>query len=311
MTVSIADRLRFDPATGTVIRTPPGSGYGYWVGGHKVTHQDGRFVLFCRERRPLEFGRGGSCSVAISEDGIDFETVWTADKSAFDASSLEVGHVVRHREDEWRLYISYERAGTTTWRIDVLQAADPAEFVAQSRRTVLQPQHFGIGWIKDPWVVRTDDGGYDLYAAVPARGAPSVDEDGISIGPEDATVLARSSDGLIFERLEYVYEAAMDGSWHGHRGRLDCLFPFEDGWVGTFSGGRTMYDNYEEPCGLVAGPDRHSLTRVDTAGPWVQSPYGCVRYVFGVPVGDAVYFYYEYTTEDGSHDLRVSVVRPG
>ena len=133
----------------------------------------------------------------------------------------------------------------------------------------------------------------------------------VSIGPDDASVLARSDDGTYFETLDYVYEAAMDGSWHGHRGRLDCLFPFEGQWVGTFSGGRTMYDNYEEPCGLLAGPDRSTLSRIDTGGPWIESPYGIVRYVFGLPVGNRVHFYYEYTTEDGSHDLRVSVVEPG
>ena len=308
----LAERLRFEPRDGTVIRTPPGSGYGYWVGGHKVTHDPatGRYVLFYRERRPLEYGRGGSCAVAVSDDGVEFETVWSADKSAFDASSLEVGHVVRHSDREWRLYISYERAGTDTWRIDMLSAADPSQFDAQTRRTVLQPQHFGLPWIKDPWIVRTDGGGYDLYAAVPARQEAALDGDLIAIGPEDATVLAASEDGVYFETVEYVYEAAMDGSWHGHRGRLDCLFPFESGWVGTFSGGRTMFDNYEEPCGLLAGPDRSTLKRIDTGGPWVRSPYGIVRYVYGLPVGGSLYFYYEYTTEDGSHELRVSVVDP-
>ncbi len=72
-----------------------------------------------------------------------------------------------------------------------------------------------------------------------------------------------------------------------------------------------MYDNYEEPCGLLAGPERSALSRIDTGGPWIESPYGIVRYVFGVPVEDRIHFYYEYTTEDGSHDLRVSVVEPG
>ena len=71
---------RFDPNEGAVIRTPPGTGYGHWVGGHKVSHDpvSGTFALFYRERTPLEKGRGGRCAVALSDDGLVFEDVWRA-----------------------------------------------------------------------------------------------------------------------------------------------------------------------------------------------------------------------------------------
>lgn len=306
----LAERLRFDPAEGIVIREPPGVGCGYWTGGHKVTYDrsSGRFVLFYRERHPLERGRGRRCQVAVGEDGINFTDVWEADREQFAADSIEVGHVVRHDEDEWRLYVSYEMAGTSIWRIDMMSAPHPSRFAAQARRAVLQPGHFGLRYIKDPWIIRQPDGAYHLYAAVPARTGPVLKQGVIGIGAEDATVLARSEDGVYFETLEYVYEAAGDGSWHGHRGRLDGMFPFAGGWVGTFSGGRTMFDNYEEPCGLLAGPSPSEMRRVDTGGPWIAGPYGYVRYVFGTPVDDRVFFYYEYARADGSHDLRASVV---
>ena len=305
-----ADALKFDPTAGRVIRTPPGRGYGYWVGGHKVSYdpESGLFALFYRERAPLEFGRGGSCVVALSTDGVDFSTVWTADKSELASGSIEVGHVVRHDDSEWRLYVSYERAKTSVWRIDVITADHPANFVAQSRRTVLEPGDFGIAWIKDPWILRDEDGAYDLYAAVPARSAPRVEGAVVTAGSIDATVLAHSDDGFYFPTIEYVFEAAGDDSWHGRRGRLDSLFPFGDGLVGTYSGGRTMYDNYEEWCGLVQSPDGRSISRIPTPGPWVVSPHGCVRYVWGLVVEGRTFFYYEYTTEDGSHDLRVVII---
>ena len=57
-------------------------------------------------------------------------------------------------------------------------------------------------------------------------------------------------------------------------------------------------------------PDGKRFERLDTGGPWVKSPFGSVRYVYGLRVEDQVFFYYEYTREDGSHDLRVSVVTP-
>ena len=40
----------------------------------------------------------------------------------------------------------------------------------------------------------------------------------------------------------------------------------------------------------------------------MKSPYGSVRYVYALRIENQVFFYYEYTREDGSHDLRVSLV---
>ena len=122
------------------------------------------------------------------------------------------------------------------------------------------------------------------------------------------TVLAESDNGLSFPTLRYVYEPPSDGSWHGNRGRVNCLLPWGDGFVGTFDGGRTYYDNFEEWCGLVTSPDGARIERVDTDGPWVRSPHGSVRYVWGLRVDDVVRWYFEHTRADGSHDLRVAEV---
>ena len=304
-----ATLLAFDPSDGTVIRTPPGTGYGYWVGGHKVGFdpESGTFAIFYRERAPLEHGRGGRCAVAVSADGIDFTEVWSADKAEFASSSIEVGHCLPTPDGNWRLYISYERAGTSVWRIDVMEAASPDLLNSQSRRTVLEPGEYGLSYIKDPFVY-ADDTGYRLYAAVPARHGPLVIGDKVQAGPLDATVLAVSEDGLIFPTIEYVFEAPGDNSWHGRRARLSSLIPWEDGYLATWDGGRTYYDNYEEWYGLALSPDGTKFERIDTGGPWVRSPYGSVRYVYALRVEDRVFFYYEYTREDGSHDLRVSLV---
>ncbi len=303
-----ASRLRFDPEAGTVIRTPPGSGYGYWAGGHKVWFDpaDGTFVLFYRERSPLERGRGARCAVAVGDDGIEFTDVWTADKTGFAASSIEVGHAVRYG-DEWRLYISYELAGTSTWRIDVLRGSALGRLDTQGRRTVLSPGDYGLAWIKDP-VVALDGTAVRLYAAAPPRTGPVVDGARTHAGPLDATVLAESADGLYFPTIEYVFEPAGGDSWHGRRARINSLFPWEGNWVATWDGGRTFYDNYEEWCGLAVSGDGRTFERIDTGGPWVRSQHGAVRYVYGLRVEDRVRFYYEYTRPDGSHDLRVSTV---
>ncbi len=304
----VADRLRFDPAAGTVIREPPGAGYGCWAGGHKVWHdrEAGLFALFYRERMPLERGRGGRCAVALSDDGVTFTDVWSATKEELAATSIEVGHAVR-AGDEWRLYVSYEYAATGAWRIDVLRASHPERFDAQSRRTVLAPGDFGLPWIKDPWLAAGGDG-WDLYAAVPARTGPQRIRDTVHAAPLDASVVARSDDGLYFPSIKYAFEPAGDDSWHGRRAHLNSAFRWQDGWVATWDGGRTFYDNYEEWCGLAWSDDRRKFTRLDTGGPWVRSEHGSVRYVYGLVAGGRVHFYYEYTRADGSHDLRVATV---
>lgn len=303
----IADRLRFDPSAGTVIREPLGTGYGFWAGGHKVFWDGERFALFYRLRSPLEQDRGVVARVALSSDGEHFEDAWEVTKDELAASSIEVGHCVR-AGDGWRLYISYEISGTGLWRIDVMEGADPADFDAQSRRTVLDPRDYGLAWIKDPFLVPADRG-WKLFAAAPPRRTHVSGAHGrLAAQPLDATVLGVSDDGLYFDAVEYVFEAPGGSSWHGNRARLNSVFLVDGQWVATYDGGRTFYDNYEEWAGIATSQDGFSFTRLPQSEPWVRSPHGSVRYVFGQPVGSELLFYYEYTRPDGSHDLRMSRV---
>lgn len=309
MNNALLDRLRFEPTNGTVIREPLGPGYGNWVGGHKVSFdpESGMFAIFYRTRTPLEQGRGGSCAVAVGTDGINFDTVWTATKEDLAANSIEVGHPIRDASGEWRLYISYEFTPTQEWRIDVIRGPELAKLDTQGRRTVLAPGDFALPWIKDPWVAMVNDQ-YWLYSAVPGRVPPLVEGNTVHAKPIDATVLSVSDDGLYFPTIEYVFEGTGEDNWHGRRARLGSLFEWEDGYLATWDGGRTFFDNYEEWSALATSPDGRSFTRVAPDDRWVTSPHGCVRYLYGLRTGDKLYWYYEYTREDLSHDLRVSVV---
>ena len=294
--------LAFDPSTSVTIKGPPGPGYGNWVGG-KVFYsaEHDLFTLFYRARRPLEQGRAGVCGVAVSTDGFDFEDVWTATKDDFNANSIEEGHAVWF-EDRWMIYVSYEIAGTSTWRIDVLEAERLEHLHAQGRRTVLNPSDFGLSWIKDPYVHLMDNRMW-LYAAVPPRVGPTIDGDIVHAAPLDATVVAISDDGTYFPTIEYVFEPPADDSWHGRRARINSMITWDDGYLAMFDGGRTFYDNYEEHAGLARSSDGLRFTRLPE--PWVTSRHGCVRYVCAVRARDAIYAYFEYTLEDGSHDLRI------
>ena len=79
-------------------------------------------------------------------------------------------------------------------------------------------------------------------------------------------------------------------------------------YVGFFDGGTTFYDMYEEHCGVAISHDLEHWRRVSTNGPWIKSPYGCIRYMDALIVNNTLWYYYEYTREDGSHELRVSRV---
>ena len=293
--------LLFDPSSSHIVRSPAGQGYGNWVGG-KVWHdpRTDTFVLFYRVRKPLEHGRAGLCGIATSSDGLHFDDVWTATKDDFNANSIEEGHAVWFG-GRWMVYVSYEIKGTSTWRIDLLEAEDLADLDTQARRTVLSPGEFGLPWIKDPYVHLMGDKLW-LYAAAPPRTGPVVDGSRIYTAPMDATVLAVSDDGRYFPTIEYVFEAPGDDSWHGRRARINSMVEWDDGYLAMFDGGRTFYDNYEEHAGLATSADGLSFVR--DPEPWVTSPYGCVRYVCALRARDAIWAYFEYTREDGSHDLR-------
>lgn len=308
-TESDFEHLRFDPSQGSVIRDPPGVGYGYWSGGHKVSfdQQSGQFVLFYRERTPLEKGRGGRCALATSTDGLEFTGVWSASKDDFAASSIEVGHCVRGLDGRWKFYISYEVAGAGYWRIDLLEGDELSSIEAQARRTVFQPQAFGQRSLKDP-VVYVHDGSYVVFVAGASASAPRQDGDTFHVGGGDATFLATSSDGKYFTSIRRVFEPPNSDTWHGRRARINSVIKEQNGWLAFYDGGRGFYDTYEEWCGLAWSTDGKSFERLDQDQPWIKSPFGCVRYVYALETDEKVFFYYEYTREDGSHDLRVSVV---
>ena len=304
------DHLRFDPTLGIVIREPPGTGYGNWVGGHKVSYDPvtKQYILFYRERTPLEKGRGGHCALAVSDDGISFNDVWRASKEEFAASSIEVGHCVRGLEGKLMFYVSYEVAGAGYWRVDLIEGDTIENLSVQSRRTVLQPHGFGLRSIKDP-VVYVMDSEYLVYVVSNSRTGPSSDGDVLTVGGGDATLLAKSYDGRYFTSMKYVFEPPNTDTWHGRRARINSTIRQDNGWLATYCGGRNFYDTYEEWCGLAWSPDGARFERLEQTEPWVRSPYGCIRYVYAQDAGDRVLFYYEYTRRDGSHDLRVSPVR--
>ena len=302
----------FDPEQGTTVFEPDGKGFGYWVGGHDVVFDppSGKFYMFHRLRVPLGKGRGGVCRIAESTDGLRFTPIWEATKEQLDAESIEVGSLVRDpATGKWRLYICFEPPGAK-WQIDVIEADRIEDLDPWRHRTVMRPSHYGVSFIKDPKVYIVGGIYHAFCCAEPrVRWVDNADGSRTAVG-SDATVLLTSTDGVHFNRMQYVFEPGQGqpGEWGHFRARINSIVWLEPMWVAFFDGGQSSWDNYEEWTGVAISSDLLTWRRCSTGGPWVRSPHGCIRYLVALRVGDAMFYYYEYTREDGSHELRVSKV---
>jgi hypothetical protein len=301
---------RFDPNQGTTVLEPEGAGYGYWVGGHNVVFdpEARKFYLFYRIRHPLGKGRGGKCRIAESADGVKFETIFEATKEQLNAVSIEVGSLIQDPATKrWHLYVSYE-SPAGPWQIDLLQADHPSRFDPWHHRTVMRPEEYGLASLKDPNVYIVG-GLYVAFVNTPARKPWSEDEHG-GRHPcgRDATGMMTSPDGVYFRNFRYVFEpgTGAPGEWGHFRARINSVVYLPPVYVGFFDGGTTAYDNYEEWCGVAISHDLERWTRVSTNGPWVVSDHGAIRYLDAIVVGDEIWYYYEYTRPDGSHELRMN-----
>ena len=139
------------PDHGVVAAEPPGTGPGYWAGAPCAVAGDGEIFLAYRLRRPIAQGRGYAVAVARSADGERFETLLTIGKDDMATESLERPALVRTPEGRWRLYLSCATTGTKHWRVEMTEAAHPAEFDVRNRQTVL-PGDAKTG-VKDPVIV--------------------------------------------------------------------------------------------------------------------------------------------------------------
>ncbi|MGK5555149.1 hypothetical protein ACSNOI_26390 [Actinomadura kijaniata] len=277
---------------------PPGQGAGYWAGAPSAAAADGWIYLAYRLRRPVGDGRGYAVAVARSRDGERFETLVTIDKDAMDTESLERPALVRTPDGRWRLYLSCATHGTKHWRVEVLEADDPARFDARDRRVVL-PGDAATG-VKDPVIV-WHGGRWHLWASChPLADAAEADQ--------MVTDYATSPDGL-----EWTWHGTAlrrrPGAWDARGVRISAV-RFDGGSVvAAYDGRATAAENYEERTGIAVGGDPRSLTALGSA-PWAASPHhgGGLRYLDFLPEGDGRYrLFYEVTRADGAHELRTEL----
>lgn len=308
----------FEPLQGTVVRSPRGTGPGWWAGAPGVFHDDDtdRFYLTYRLREPRPV-RGGITRLAVSEDGLQFEDIFECRKEQLGSSSIERCAILKGLDGVWRWYVSYVDPETSQWRIDVVETDDPAKIDLDRRQKVFVSADLEqIEGVKDPYLFIIGR----LYYLIASIGL-TVDIDaeqreakhatgdifntGLTIS---STGLAVSANGVEFDWLGVT--DAPRGEWDKYCFRVNSLLYSPPGFTAFYDGSASVAENYEEKCGLAQSFDLLSYQRVSTTGPVLKVDYGStsVRYVDCLQARGRTWFYYELVRPDGSHELRVATV---
>ena len=281
------------PDHAAVAVAPPGREPGTWAGAPSaVCASDGIYLAY-RLRRPIGEGRGYAVAVARSADGVSFETILTIGKDEMGTESLERPALVITPDGTWRLYLSCATTGTKHWRVELLEASDPAGFSARDRRVVLPGDERSA--VKDPVIVH-HGGQWHLWASVHPLTDPAHTD-------RMTTDYATSPDGVDWT-WHGTALAPRPGEWDARGVRVSAVRLNSESVLAYYDGRATAAENYEERTGVAAGRHPAVLQAAGAAGV-AGSPDGRgLRYLDIVDLGDGrERWYYEVTRADGAHEL--------
>jgi hypothetical protein len=269
----------------------PQPGAGNWAGAPSaVQDADATWVVAYRVRTTDQ--RGAALVVARSPDGDHLTTVTSLDRERFAAESLERPALARTPDDRWRLYVSCATPGSKHWRIDLLEADDPAALGSADPLTVLPGS--ALLAVKDP-VVRHGPRGWEAWICCHPLDRP---------GEEDRmhTRYATSPDGVTWT-WRGVALSGRPGAWDSRGARVTTVLP--DGRA-AYDGRASKEENFAERTGLAV-PAGH-LGAMAAQG---DAPVADLRYLDAVPLASGGFrLYCEAPLADGSHELRTSLVTP-
>jgi hypothetical protein len=286
----------------TVVASAPGDGFGYWAGSPSVAlADDGTVFIAYRLRRPFGVGRGYANVLARSEDGEDFETVGVLVREDFDCDSLERPALVALPDGRWRLYVSCATPGTFHWRVDVLEADDPACFDPSQARTVLPgDEHTGV---KDP-VISVEDGTWHLWLCCHPLDVPDATD-------RMFTRYSTSDDGFDWVDRGVALRGS-EGEWDQRGARVSDVVHHDGRWFAYYDGRAGAEENGEERTGIAVGDSPCVLTALPGPAVFTPTGSGSLRYVSSLELPDGgSRLYYETTRFDGGHDLRTEYVPNG
>lgn len=314
-----ASQLIFDPAESSLVISPTGNEKGYWVGacGAAYDPDTGYYYLVYRVREPRPV-RGGICRIAESADGENFETIWETTKEDLDSDSIEKSALIKGKDGKWNLYISYVDPKDKKWKIDLIKADHPSKFQISERREVLTAAQTNCEGVKDPFAFNYNGRLHLLVSYATGKDTASQEEktqmhatgDIYNTGlTKSCSGLAVTDDGENFEWLGDIFSPSESG-WDQYASRINSFLYRPPFFLGFYDGSAKVEENYEERTGLAVSLDLRQWHRLTPDGPHVESPYqtGSIRYIYPIDHGNEVIFYYEYTREDGAHEIRMNRV---
>jgi len=297
--LEVANRFIPDLAQSEVAIAAPGNEPGFWVGGSSAIEVDGAIYLAYRSRQPIELGRGQGVIVAKSADGVHFEELCRIQKESMDAESLERPTLIRTPEGKWRLYLSCATIGTKHWRVELIEADNPAEFSAKTRKVVMPgDKKWGV---KDT-VIQLRDGVWHCWATMHPLEV---------VGAEDRMVsdYATSTDGEEWQWKSTCLSPEVESTWDKRGRRITAVHFAPKGVIAFYDGRASALENYDERTGISIGNSPDAFKSVTLDAPVGQSPDGkALRYLDIVPLANGKFrLYYEVALPNGSHELRTEL----
>ena len=304
--------------SGRVLREPPGSGPGNWVGAPGLFHamDEGAWYLTYRLRRPrgVQPDRGGEARIARSTDLKLWNDVWSVTKDKFNTASMERCAIHQGPDGLWRYFTSFVDPADGRWCVEVLKASSVAAFDPSKAERLFTATDYGLEGVKDPWVFEKD-GVFHMFLSV---ALPTQKTDAESHSTLDifntgecvsATALATSRDLEKWDWQGVVFKPDGRG-WDCYCRRLNTVFPLATKLFGFYDGSASEKENYEEKCALATSSDLRDWRSLSVAGSFVKSPFasGSARYFAVEVVGGQAHIFYEFAREDGAHDMRLLTV---
>lgn len=192
-----------------------------------------------------------------------------------------------------------------------MEAQSPTEFDPRDRKKILTALDIeGAEGVKDPYMVKRGSQYFMYFVyAKPISGISyedmhrtgDVHNTGYAVAE---TGLAVSEDGINFRFIGTVLPVGISG-WDQYQSRITTIIPYKGVNTVLWDGSFGVEQNFEEQASIAVSVDLITFAKIAN-GPVLETRMGkSIRYVDAIIHDNTIWYYYEYCTEGGAHELRL------